>query len=71
MLNEGDRRAILLGALFGAASGSLLALLYRRWSRQRAPGERTPIKAGQVMRLGVALMPALRQLAELLSGARR
>ena len=66
MKDKGEGRAILLGAIIGAASGSVLALLYRRWSRQRQAEGAKPIQSRQVIRLGTALMPVIRQFLELI-----
>lgn len=66
MRDKGEGRAILLGAIVGAASGSVLALLYRRWSRQRQAEGAKPIQTRQVIRLGAVLMPVIRQFLELI-----
>lgn len=66
MKDKGEGRAILLGAIVGAASGSVLALLYRRWSRQRQAEGAKPIQTRQVIRLGAVLMPVIRQFLELI-----
>jgi hypothetical protein len=50
----------------GAVIGVLLALLYGR-QRQQRPGGGKPIRAGQVLRLGAALVPIVRQIADWLS----
>jgi hypothetical protein len=67
MRDERDSRALLLGAVAGAITGSMLALLYRRWNRQREAEGAKPIQTRQVVRLGVSLLPVLRQFLELLS----
>lgn len=59
-------RAILIGAAGGALAGVLLALLYGRW-RQRRGQSAKPIQPRQVVRLGAALLPVVRQIADLLS----
>jgi hypothetical protein len=67
MRDEGDRRAILLGATAGAITGSMLGLLFRRWNRRRQAEGAQPIQTRQVIRFGVTLMPVLRQFLELIS----
>jgi predicted membrane protein len=67
MLDRGEKRAILWGALIGAASGSLLAVLYRRWRRQRHTEGTRPIKTREVIRLGVSLASVMRQFLQLIS----
>jgi len=62
-----DRQAVFIGALLGAASGSLLALLYRRAARERQLQGKRPLPPGKVMRLGMSLVPVFRQLLDLLS----
>jgi hypothetical protein len=59
-------RTILVGAAGGAILGVLLALLYGRW-RQRRVASAKPVTPGQVVRLGAALVPIVRQIVELLS----
>jgi len=67
MLDEGEKRAVVWGGLVGAATGSLLALLYRRWVRQgRAEGPK-PIRTGQAVRLGISVLTVLRQFLEMIS----
>lgn len=66
-MDRGDRQAVLFGALLGAVSGSLLALLYRRAARERQLQGRKPLPPAKLARLGLSLMPALRQLVDLLS----
>jgi NhaP-type Na+/H+ or K+/H+ antiporter len=60
-------RTILIGAAGGALVGVLLALLYGRWQQRRGPGAK-PIQPAQVVRLGTALVPVVRQIIDLLSG---
>jgi hypothetical protein len=67
MRDEGDSRALLLGAVAGAIAGSMLALVYRRWNRRREAEGAKPIQTRQVVRLGVSLMPVMRQFLELIS----
>jgi len=67
MRDEGEKRAIFWGAVIGAASGSLLAVLYRRWMRQRQAEGTKPIKTGQMVRLGMSVLSLLRQLLEMIS----
>jgi hypothetical protein len=67
MRDEREKRAILWGAIIGAVSGSLLAVLYRRWTRQRRTQGAKPIQTGQVVRLGMSLVSVLRQFLELIS----
>jgi hypothetical protein len=62
-----DRQAVLFGALLGAATGSLLALLYRRAARERQLQGARPLPPGKVVRLGMSLVPVFRQLLDLLS----
>lgn len=62
-----QRRAALLGAIFGAFLGSILALLYHRWTSQRQEGERKPIQTRQIVRFGLSLIPLLRQFLKLIS----
>jgi hypothetical protein len=59
-------RTILVGAVAGAVVGVLLALLYGR-QRQQRPGGGKPIRPSQVLRLGAALVPIVRQIADWLS----
>jgi hypothetical protein len=66
-MDKEDTRAVLVGALLGAASGSLLALLYRRAARQRQLQGARPLPPGKVVRLGMSLVPVFRQLLDLLS----
>ena len=66
-MDKEDRRVMLVGALLGAASGSLLALLYRRAAHQRKLQGRDSLPPGKVARLGVSLLPVFRQLLDLLS----
>jgi len=67
MKEEGRGRVLLFGALAGAVSGTLLGIMYLRCNRRRQAEGASPIKTGQLVRVGVSLMPALRQLLELLS----
>ena len=67
MLDEGEKRAVFWGALIGAATGSLLAMLYQRRARRGPTAGSKPINAKQVIRLGASLLPAVRQLLEWLS----
>jgi len=67
MLDQGERRAIFVGAIIGALSGSFLAVLYRRRAQRRPVGAAKPDKTGQWVRLGVSLIPVLRQFLELIS----
>jgi hypothetical protein len=67
MKKDGQTRAILLGAIFGALSGVVVTLLYRRYGRRRGSGETRPIQTGQVVRIGVAAVSLVRQFLELLS----
>ena len=67
MKEKGRGRVLLLGALAGAVSGAVLGIIYLRWNRQRRAEGARPIKTGQLVRVGVSLMPAIRQLLELLS----
>jgi hypothetical protein len=66
-MEKEDRQAVLFGALLGAATGSLLALLYQRAARERQLQGRRPLPPGRVARLGVSLVPVFRQLLDLLS----
>jgi hypothetical protein len=59
-------RTILIGAAGGAIVGVLLALVYGRW-RQRRVASAKPITPAQVVRLGAALVPIVRQIADWLS----
>jgi len=67
MRDEGEKRAICLGAVVGALSGATLAVLYRRWRRQRQVRGAKLINARQAVRLGVAVLSVLRQIMELIS----
>lgn len=67
MLDQREKRAIFVGAIIGALSGSLLAVLYRRRAQQRPAGEAKPIETGQLVRFGFSLVPVLRQFLELIS----
>lgn len=67
MLDQGEKRAIFAGAIIGALSGSLLAVLYRRRAQQRPAGAAKPDKTGQWVRFGVSLIPVFRQFLELIS----
>ncbi len=69
MKDEGEGKAILLGAILGALSGAAFAVWYRRWTLQRRGEGGQPIQARQVMRLGASLMPVVRQVLQLLSGS--
>ena len=66
MRQRNEVRFVLIGAVLGAFSGAALALTY---SRRRSLGTNVykPIQAGQVVRLGVALVAVARQFLELLS----
>ncbi len=66
-MNREDTRTLVVGALLGAASGSLLALLWRRAARERQLQGRKPLPPDKVARLGLSLMPVFKQLMELLS----
>jgi hypothetical protein len=59
-------RTVLMGAAGGAIVGVLLALLYGRW-RQRRGASAKPITPREVVRLGTALVPIARQIADWLS----
>lgn len=67
MRDEGEKRAVFWGAIIGAVSGSMLAVLYRRRARQRRTEGAKPIETGQVVRLGMSLVSVLRQFLELIS----
>jgi hypothetical protein len=69
MKDEGEGRAVLLGAVLGALSGAAFALLYRRWSRPQRGESGRPIQARQVVRLGASMVPVVRQVLRLLSGS--
>ena len=58
-------RTILIGAAGGALAGVLLALLYGRWRKRR--GASKSVTPAQVVRLGAALVPIVRQIADWLS----
>jgi hypothetical protein len=47
--------------------GAGLGLLYQRWRQARPVGERKPIKAGQIVRLGTNLAALARQVLELIA----
>jgi len=64
---EKPARTILLGAVSGALIGAVLGLLYYRARQRRGALPRRPVQARQIMRLGVTLAPALRQVLDLLS----
>jgi hypothetical protein len=58
---------MVIGGLFGAACGSLLALLYRRGTiQQRLEGRR--LEPRKLVRIGMSLTPALRQLVDYFLG---
>jgi hypothetical protein len=65
MPDNSEKRVMLLGALLGAVSGALLALFFYRRRQARPGGERRPIKAGEVVRLGGSLALVGRQVLEL------
>jgi len=67
MLDEGEKRAVVWGGLVGAAAGALLALLYRRWVRQRRAEGPKPLRKGQAVRLGISVLTVLRQFLEMMS----
>jgi hypothetical protein len=67
MRGRQQRRVVLLGAIFGAVSGVVMALVYQRWSRQRQREGAKRIQTRQLIRLGTSLIPAVRQLLELIS----
>ncbi len=67
MLDQGEKRAIFVGAIIGALSGSLLAVVYRRRAQRRPAGAAKPNKTGEWVRFGVSLVPVLRQFLELIS----
>ena len=59
-------RTILVGAAGGALVGVLLALLYGRWRKRRGASGKS-VTPAQVVRLGAALVPIVRQIADWLS----
>ena len=67
MRDKDEKTVILIGAVIGAVSGAALAVVYGRWRRQRQIRGAKPIKAGQVVRLGVAAASVLRQFVDLIS----
>jgi hypothetical protein len=67
MRDKGEKRAAFWGGLIGAATGSLLAVQYRRWTRQRQIEGAKPIQPSQVVRLGMSMATVLRQFLELFS----
>jgi hypothetical protein len=67
MLDSKEKRAVLLGAALGAVAGAGLALLFQRRRLPSLRGERKPIRAGQVVRLGSAIALVVRQLMEMLA----
>lgn len=67
MRRSEESRTILIGAASGALVGAVLAVLYGRWRQQRRVEGAKPIQPGQVLRLGTALVPIVRQIVELLS----
>jgi membrane associated rhomboid family serine protease len=67
MRDKGEKRAAFWGAIIGAVSGALLAVQYRRLTRQRQIEGAKPIETSQVVRLGMSMATVLRQFLELLS----
>ena len=67
MLNAKEKRAMLLGAVLGALAGAGLALLCQRRRLLSLHGERKPLRAGQVVRLGSAIAILARQLMDMLA----
>lgn len=67
MPDNSEKRIMLLGALLGAVSGAPLALFFYRRRQARLEGERRPIKASEVVRLGSNLARVVRQVLELLA----
>lgn len=67
MRTRDESQTILVGAAVGALAGAALAIFYRRWRRQRRVQGPKPVTAGQVVRLGTALVSIVRQFLDLLS----
>jgi len=57
---------VYVGAVVGGILGALGGLLYQRLEQQRQREGSPPPSRKAVVRLGVSLLPALRQLLELL-----
>jgi hypothetical protein len=58
---------VLVGAVVGGVFGALGGLLYQRLEQQRQREGSPPPPRKALVRLGVSLLPALRQLLELLA----
>lgn len=60
-----ERRAIVYGALLGAALGALGAWGWRRMRTRAVARPRRPVRVEGIVRLGTTVMQLLRQLSEL------
>ena len=66
-MHETDKRTILLGAIVGAFSGAVMAVLYQHWKREQQVRGGKPVNAKQIIRLSAAIAAVLRQFIELTS----
>ncbi len=67
MEDDDVRRTAVLGAFLGALLGAIFAVLYRRWAYQRRLRGGKPIRARQIVRFSLALVPVVRQFLKLIS----
>ena len=67
MKTREESRTILVEAALGALAGAALAVFYGRWRRQRRLRGAKALTTGQVISLGTALAPIVRQFLDFLS----
>ena len=65
MDERNETRAMVHGAVVGAALGALIVWGYRRLRGRTVPYTRKPVKMEGIVRLGSTVVQLLRQLAEL------
>ena len=67
MKKDGKSHTIFLGAVLGALSGMMVAILCQRYRHRRAEGETSGIQPQKLVRVGVAMAALFRQFLDLLS----